>query len=137
MLPLADLYFQRVAAERREKLGEQLEEARKLRQSIFRRGDLVFSILARCRKILVLLYFYMILVLFSLFSFSSKVSLSNLDQPPLLQVLGSRAIEQFGGFIKEKIRLILETRQHGEVLKGEEEVLKCLMEYSANSAMII
>ena len=37
----------------------------------------------------------MILVLFSLFGFSSKVSLSNLDQPPLLQVLGppgSRAV---------------------------------------------
>ena len=49
-LPMSDLYFQRVAVERQEKLGEQLEEARKLRQSIFRRGDLVFSILARCRK---------------------------------------------------------------------------------------
>ena len=38
---------QRVAVERMEKLGEQLEEARKLRQSIFRRGDAVFAILAR------------------------------------------------------------------------------------------
>ena len=56
-LPLSDLYFQRVVVERREKLGEQLEEARKLRQSIFRRGDLVFSILARCRKSLYFLIF--------------------------------------------------------------------------------
>ena len=38
---------QRVAVERMEKLGEQLEEARKLRQSIFRRGDAVFAIVAR------------------------------------------------------------------------------------------
>ena len=37
----------RVAVERMEKLGEQLEEARQLRQSIFRRGDAVFAILAR------------------------------------------------------------------------------------------
>ena len=51
--------------------------------------------------------------------------------------LDPRSVEQFGGFIKEKIRLILETRQHAEVLKSEEEVLKCLKEYSANSVMII
>ena len=38
---------QRLAVERMEKLGEQLEEARKLRQSIFRRGDAVFAILSR------------------------------------------------------------------------------------------
>lgn len=51
--------------------------------------------------------------------------------------LEPRSVEQFGGFIKEKIRLILETRQHGELLKAEEEVLKCLREYSANPVMII
>ena len=41
------LTTQRLAVERMEKLGEQLEEARKLRQSIFRRGDAVFAILSR------------------------------------------------------------------------------------------
>lgn len=96
---LADDKLQREALERVDKLGEQLEEARKLRQSIFRRGDTVFAILAR--------------------------------------YLEPRSVEQFGGFIKEKIRLILETRQHGELLKAEEEVLKCLREYSANPVMII
>merc|ERR1712223_1261472 len=35
-----DEKLQRMEAERRDKLEEQLDEARKLRQSIFRRGDL-------------------------------------------------------------------------------------------------
>ena len=39
--------LQRLELERRDKLEEQLDEARKLRQSIFRRGDAVFAILAR------------------------------------------------------------------------------------------
>lgn len=82
-----------------EKLGEQLEEARKLRQSIFRRGDAVFAILAR--------------------------------------YLDPRTVEQFGEFIKEKIRLIVETRQQSELVKGEEELIKCLKEYTANNVMII
>lgn len=90
---------QRLAVERMEKLGEQLDEARKLRRSIFRRGDLVFGILSR--------------------------------------YLDPRTVEQFGGFIKEKIRLILETRQHAEILKAEEEVVKCLKEFGANSVMVI
>ena len=47
ILILKLIFPQRVAVERMEKLGEQLEEARKLRQSIFRRGDAVFAILAR------------------------------------------------------------------------------------------
>jgi len=38
---------------------------------------------------------------------------------------------------KEKIRLILETRQHAEILKAEEEVVKCLKEFGANSVMVI
>jgi len=45
--------------------------------------------------------------------------------------------EAFGGFIKEKIRLILETRQHTEILKSEEEILKCLKEYNSTGVMII
>ena len=47
MLLLMLMLAQRMAVERMEKLGEQLEEARKLRQSIFRRGDAVFAILSR------------------------------------------------------------------------------------------
>ena len=47
MLILMVMFTQRLAVERMEKLGEQLEEARKLRQSIFRRGDAVFAILSR------------------------------------------------------------------------------------------
>jgi len=94
-----DEKLQRVAVERMEKLGEQLEEARKLRQSIFRRGDAVFAILAR--------------------------------------YLDPRTVEQFGEFIKEKIRLIVETRQQSELVKGEEELIKCLKEYTANNVMII
>jgi len=90
---------QRMALERRDKLGEQLDEARKLRQSIFRRGDSVFGILAK--------------------------------------YLDPRSVEAFGGFIKEKIRLILETRQHTEILKSEEEILKCLKEYNSTGVMII
>ena len=93
------LSVQRAAAERRDKLAEQLEEARKLRQSIFRRGHAVFSILGK-------------------------------HLPP-------RTTELFGAFIKEKIRLILETRQHTEILKSEEEVLKCLKEYNSTGVMII
>ena len=86
--------------DRRIKLKEQLDEARKLRQSIFKRGDIAFNILSK--------------------------------------YLDTRTVEAFGGFIKEKIRLILETRQHTEVLKSEEEILKCLKEYSSsNSEMII
>jgi len=94
-----DEKLQRLAVERMEKLGEQLEEARKLRQSIFRRGDAVFAILSR--------------------------------------YLDPRIVEQFGAFIKEKIRLIVETRQQSELLKGEEELIKCLKEYTANNVMII
>ena len=88
-----------MAIERRDKLGEQLDEARKLRQSIFRRGDSVFGILAN--------------------------------------YLDPRIVEAFGGFIKEKIRLILETRQHTEILKSEEDILKCLKEYNSTGVMII
>ena len=84
--------MQRSDAERRDKLEEQLDEARKLRQSIFRRGDAAFAILGKY-----------------------------LDQ---------RSVEAFGGFIKEKIRLILENRQHTELLKTEEEILKSLQESS-------
>ena len=47
LLMLMLVVTQRLAVERMEKLGEQLEEARKLRQSIFRRGDAVFAILSR------------------------------------------------------------------------------------------
>jgi len=90
---------QKMAIDRRDKLGEQLDEARKLRQSIFRRGDSVFGILAK--------------------------------------YLDPRSVEAFGGFIKEKIRLILETRQHTEILKSEEEILKCLKEYNSTGVMII
>ena len=92
-------YFQRIEAERREKLEEQLDEARKLRQSIFRRGDLVFNILQKY-----------------------------LDPP---------SVDSFGGFIKEKIRLILENRQHTDVLKNEEEILKGLKEYNAETGVMI
>ena len=46
-------------------------------------------------------------------------------------------MEQFGGFIKEKIRLIVETRQQSELLKGEEELIKCLKEYTANNQVMI
>ena len=92
-------YFQRMEAERRDKLEEQLDEARKLRQSIFRRGDLVFSILRK--------------------------------------YLDSRSVESFGGFIKEKIRLILENRQHSEMLKTEEDILKSLKEYNSVTGVMI
>ena len=51
--------------------------------------------------------------------------------------LDPRIVEQFGAFIKEKIRLIVETRQQSELLKGEEELIKCLKEYTANNVMII
>ena len=91
--------FQRMEAERRDKLEEQLDEARKLRQSIFRRGDLVFSILRK--------------------------------------YLDSRSVESFGGFIKEKIRLILENRQHSEMLKTEEDILKSLKEYNSVTGVMI
>ena len=91
--------FQRMEAERRDKLEEQLDEARKLRQSIFRRGDLVFSILRK--------------------------------------YLDSRSLESFGGFIKEKIRLILENRQHSEMLKTEEDILKSLKEYNSVTGVMI
>ena len=77
-----------MAIERRDKLGEQLDEARKLRQSIFRRGDSVFGILAK--------------------------------------YLDPRSVEAFGGFIKEKIRLILETCQHTEILKSDRGYSKVL-----------
>ena len=40
-------------------------------------------------------------------------------------------------FIKQKIRLILDTRQHTDALKNDEEILKCLKEYTANNVMII
>ena len=39
--------------------------------------------------------------------------------------------------VKEKIRLIVETRQQSELVKGEEELIKCLKEYTANNVMII
>ena len=51
--------------------------------------------------------------------------------------LDPRTVEQFGEFIKEKIRLIVETRQQSELVKGEEELIKCLKEYTANNVMII
>ena len=86
-------------AERRDKPEQQLDEARKLRQSIFRRGDLVFSILRK--------------------------------------YLNPRSVEAFGGFIKEKIRLILENRQHSEMLKNEEEILKGLKEYNTVTGVMI
>jgi len=95
----SDEKSQKMATERRDKLGEQLDEARKLRQSIFRRGDSVFGILSK--------------------------------------YLDPRTVEAFGGFIKEKIRLILETRQHTEILKSEEDILKCLKEYNSTGVMII
>ena len=91
--------LQRLELERRDKLEEQLEEARKLRQSIFRRGDAVFNILAK--------------------------------------YLDPRTVEAFGGFIKEKIRLILENRQHTEILKNEEEILKSLKEYNSLTGVMI
>lgn len=94
-----DEKLQRMEAERRDKLEEQLDEARKLRQSIFRRGDLVFSILRK--------------------------------------YLDSRSVESFGGFIKEKIRLILENRQHSEMLKTEEDILKSLKEYNSVTGVMI
>ena len=91
--------MQRSDAERRDKLEEQLDEARKLRQSIFRRGDAAFAILGKY-----------------------------LDQ---------RSVEAFGGFIKEKIRLILENRQHTELLKTEEDILKSLKEYNSVTGVMI
>ena len=84
--------------ERREKLCEQLEEARKLRQSIFRRAEVVFRILAKH--------------------------------------LTDQTVNTFGGFVKEKIRLILETRQQADTLKLEEDILKCLKEYSTGVMII-
>ena len=92
-------YFQQLLAEKKEKLREQLEEARKLRQSIFRRAHAVFGILNK--------------------------------------YLPKPAVHGFGGYVKEKIRLILETRQHADILKNEEDVLKCLKEYSAGATIII
>ena len=91
-------FFQVEFQEKQEKLLEQLEEARKLRQSIFRRAQVVFRTLAK--------------------------------------YLPDSALEGFGGFIKEKIRLILDTRQLTEGLKNMEEIIKCLKEYS-NGVMII
>ena len=88
-----------VFLEKRGKLEEQLEEARKLRQSIFRRSQVVFHVLAK--------------------------------------YLANTAVDRFCGFIKEKIRLILDTRQHAETLKTEEDILKCLKEYSTGGVMII
>ena len=41
------------------------------------------------------------------------------------------------GFIKEKIRLILENRQHTEILKNEEEILKSLKEYNSVTGVMI
>ena len=96
---LNDHFLQRLEAERRDKLEEQLDEARKLRQSIFRRGDAVFSILRK--------------------------------------YMDHRTVESFGGFIKEKIRLILENRQHAEMLKTEEEILKSLKEYNSVTGVMI
>ena len=55
----------------------------------------------------------------------------------IIRYLDPRIVEQFGAFIKEKIRLIVETRQQSELLKGEEELIKCLKEYTANNVMII
>jgi len=81
---------QRNHLERREKLEEQVEEATKLRQSIFKRGEAVFVILAK--------------------------------------YLQAEQINAFGAFIRCKIRLIVDLRQHGEVIKAEEELLKCLKE---------
>ena len=115
-LTLMLMFPQRVAVERMEKLGEQLEEARKLRQSIFRRGDAVFAILAR-----------------SVWPICPTQFLSFI----LSRYLDPRTVEQFGEFIKEKIRLIVETRQQSELVKGEEELIKCLKEYTANNVMII
>jgi protein Shroom len=89
---------QQLCLERREKLCEQLEEARKLRQSIFRRAELVFRILGKH--------------------------------------LPDQTLHTFGGFVKEKIRLILETRQHADTLKLEEDILKCLKEYSTGVMII-
>ena len=54
----------------------------------------------------------------------------------LAKYLPDSALEGFGGFIKEKIRLILDTRQLTEGLKNMEEIIKCLKEYS-NGVMII
>lgn len=48
-----------------------------------------------------------------------------------------RTVESFGGFIKEKIRLILENRQHAEMLKTEEEILKSLKEYNSVTGVMI
>lgn len=81
---------QRSHLERREKLQEQVEEATKLRQSIFKRGEAVFVILAK--------------------------------------YLAAEQINAFGAFIRHKIRLIVDLRQHGEIIKSEEELLKCLKE---------
>jgi len=81
---------QRSHLERREKLQEQVEEATKLRQSIFKRGEAVFLILAK--------------------------------------YLQPEQINAFGAFIRQKIRLIVDLRQHSEMLKSEEELLKCLKE---------
>ena len=81
--------------EKKEKLEEQLEEARKLRQSIFRRSTVVFHVLSKH--------------------------------------MPKAAVDRFGEFVKEKIRLILDTRQHTEALKNEEEILKCLKEDSCGA----
>ena len=51
--------------------------------------------------------------------------------------LDPQTVDSFGGFIKEKIRLILENRQHTEILKTEEEVLKSLKEYNAATGVMI
>ena len=69
-------------------MREQLEEASKLRQAIFRRGELVVT---------------------SLGKFISQ------DQ-----------VDNYKAFVRNKIRLIVELRQQGEMIKSEEELLKCL-----------
>ena len=55
----------------------------------------------------------------------------------LAKYLDPRSVEAFGGFIKEKIRLILENRQHTEILKNEEEILKSLKEYNSVTGVMI
>ena len=73
----------------------------------------------------------------SLFQVSLSQSVLLNLYPLMTRYLDPRTVEQFGEFIKEKIRLIVETRQQSELVKGEEELIKCLKEYTANNVMII
>ena len=76
----------------------------------------------------------------SLLSYLSYINLMKVNLCIIFdgtRYLDPRIVEQFGAFIKEKIRLIVETRQQSELLKGEEELIKCLKEYTANNVMII